>query len=187
MHRVVGTILAVAGLVVSAAGTSIQAQGVTTSAVSGQVTDSAGHPLKGTQVVATHTPSGTTYVGQSGDDGRFTIPGMRVGGPYSVRATYIGYRPQVQDSIYLTLGVTADANFRLTAAAVQLEAITVTGQADPVFSSERTGAATAVPTVAIKQLPTVSRRVEDLLRLTPQYENGANGFSFAGQLNLLIT
>ncbi len=162
---------------------TIDAQGVTTAAITGTVTDSAGARLDGARVVATHAPSGTTYTAVTRADGRFTIPGMRVGGPYRVSASLVGYRQEVQDGINLTLGVTADVRFQLRQVSVQLEAITVTTTASSVFSSERTGAATTVASGQIAHLPTISRRVEDLLRLTPQYSPMSFGFSFAGQDN----
>jgi hypothetical protein len=161
------------------------AQGVTTGAIAGSVMDSAGPPLAGARVTAVHGPSGTTYRSVTRADGRFTIPGMRVGGPYRVTATIVGYRPGAQDGIQVSLGVTADLTFRLSQASVELEAITVTAQTGSIFSSERTGAATTITTRQIAQLPTISRRVEDLLRLTPQYSPMSFGFSFAGQDNRL--
>jgi hypothetical protein len=168
-------------LVAGAAG----AQGVTTAAITGTVTDSVGARLDGARVIATHGPSGTTYTATTRADGRFTIPGMRVGGPYRVSAALVGYRQQVQDGINLTLGVTADLRFQLRQVSVELEAITVTATTSSVFSSERTGAATTVASQQIAHLPTISRRVEDLLRLTPQYSPMSFGFSFAGQDNRL--
>ena len=173
---------------------TVAAQGVTTSAIAGIATDSTGVPVEGARVVAVHVPSGTTYAGVSRADGRFTIPGMRVGGPYRVTVSQVGYRPEVQNGINLTLGVTSDLQFKLAHATVELAAITVTAPpAGSVFSAERTGAATTVTTQQIAQLPTISRRVEDLLRLTPQYSatqqptsSGALSFvSFAGQDNRL--
>ena len=171
----------------------LDAQGVTTGSIAGTATDSAGAPLDGARVVAVHVPSGTTYSTATRADGRFTLPGMRVGGPYQVTATHVGYRPEVQNGVNVGLGTTSDLRFRLTPATVQLEAVTVTATADNVFSSGRTGAATTVTTQQISQLPTISRRVEDLLRLTPQYSatqqptsSGALSFvSFAGQDNRL--
>ncbi|HXY19125.1 MAG TPA: carboxypeptidase regulatory-like domain-containing protein, partial [Gemmatimonadales bacterium] len=180
-----GKLCLLLALVAFAGTTALRAQGVTTSAVTGIVSDSSGVALVGAHVVAVHGPSGTSYVGTTGEDGRFNLPGMRVGGPYSVRVAYVGYRQQVQDRIYLQLGVTADLHFMLTPVSVEIEPITVAATTDPVFSSSHTGASTAIPTTAIAQLPTISRRVEDMLRLTPQYENGSNGYSFAGELNLL--
>src|SRR6267142_3622289 len=147
------------------------AQGVTTGAIAGIAIDStSGAPLDGARVVAVHVPSGTTYAVATRADGRFTIPGMRVGGPYRVTVSRVGYRPEAQSGVSVTLGVTSDLRFKLKQAAVELEAIIVpTTAAGGVFSSQHTGAATTVPTEALKHLPTISRRVEDLLRLSPQY------------------
>jgi hypothetical protein len=161
------------------------AQGVTSAAIAGVVTDSSGAPLAGARVVAVHGPSGTQYAAVTRADGRFTIPGMRVGGPYRVSVSFVGYRQEVQDGVNLTLGGTADLRFVLRAATLELEPIIVTATSNPVFSAERTGAATTISTSEIGHLPTITRRVEDLLRLTPQYSPMAFGFSFAGQDNRL--
>src|SRR5437879_3514703 len=163
--------------------TALGAQGVTTAAIAGVVTDSSGTRLEGARVVALHGPSGTAYVAVTRADGRFTMPGMRVGGPYRVSVALVGYRQEVQDQIQLTLGGTADLRFVVGRATVELEPVTVTATSDPVFSSGRTGAATTISTTQIDHLPTISRRVEDLLRLTPQYSPMSFGFSFAGQDN----
>ena len=72
-----------------------------------------------------------------------------------------------------------DLEFTLKVANVA-ETITVVGQSDPVFSSGRTGAATAVLREDLATLPTVSGRITDITRLTPQY--GGSG-TFAGQDN----
>src|SRR5438132_11258718 len=165
--------------------TALGAQGVTTAAIAGVVTDSSGTRLEGALVVALHGPSGTAYVAVTRADGRFTIPGMRVGGPYRVSVALVGYRQEVQDQTQLTLGGIADLRFVVGRATVELEPVTVTATSDPVFSSGRTGAATTISTTQIDHLPTISRRVEDLLRLTPQYSPMSFGFSFAGQDNRL--
>jgi len=165
--------------------TALDAQGVTTAAIAGVVTDSSGAPLEAARVVAVHGPSGTTYAAVTRTDGRFTISGMRVGGPYRVTVTVVGHRRELQDQIHLTLGGTADLRFVLGKASVELEPVTVTATSNPVFSSSRTGAATTISPAQIDRLPTISRRVEDLLRLTPQYSPMSFGFSFAGQDNRL--
>src|SRR6059036_3638379 len=125
---------------------ALDAQGVTTAAIAGVVSDSSGGPLEGARVVALHAPSGTAYAAVTRADGRFTIPGMRVGGPYRVSVTRVGYRREVQDQIELTLGGTADLRFTLVQASVELEPVTVTTTTSPVFSAERTGAATTIST-----------------------------------------
>jgi hypothetical protein len=171
---------------IAVAGTpTLGAQGVTTAAIAGIVTDSSGAPLEAARVSAVHGPSGTAYSAVTRADGRFTIPGMRVGGPYSVTATLVGHRREVQDGIQLTLGGTTDLRFVLAQASVELEPVTVSASRDPTFSAERTGAATTIATTQLDHLPTISRRVEDLLRLTPQYSPMSFGFSFAGQDNRL--
>ena len=162
------------------------AQGVTTGAIGGVAVDSStGVPLEGARVVAVHVPSGTTYSTATRADGHFTIPGMRVGGPYRVTLSRVGYRPSVQQGINVALGVTSDLRVRLAAASVELEAVSITTTSDNVFSSERTGAATTIAAEQLEKLPTISRRVEDLLRLTPQYSPQSFGYSFAGQDNRL--
>lgn len=152
------------------------AQGVTTASMTGTVTGTGGAPVGGARVSAVHVPSGTSYRTTARADGRFTIPGMRVGGPYLVTATAIGYEPQRRDRVTLSLGTSADVAFALSQAAVQLEGVTVTAQSGAI-SATRTGAATAVSREALEALPTISRTIGDFTRLTPQ----ASGSSFAGQ------
>lgn len=166
-----------AGVLFAAPG--LAAQGVTTSSIRVTVKDPDGRPLASSRVTAVHQPSGTVYGGSTGSDGRVTMPGMRVGGPYQITAASIGFERQVRDQVYLTLGVSTDLEFTMRSVAVALGEITVT--AERVFSSERTGAATTVPSQALRQLPTLTGRLEDFTRLTPQ----VRGSSFAGQDNRL--
>jgi len=159
------------------------AQGVTTGAITGIVSDSQQQPVAGASVIAIHEPSGTTYEGVTRGDGRFSIPGMRVGGPYTVTVAYVGaggtaFAPETQADVSVNLGVGTDLEFSVVPIAVQ-EEVTVTAQTDPVFSSTRTGAATSVSRADIALLPTISGRISDVTRLTPQ----ATGSSFAGQDN----
>src|SRR5687767_8753352 len=159
------------------------AQGGTTGAISGVVTTAQGQPVQGAEVIAIHEPSGTTYQGVTRADGRFSIPGMRVGGPYSVTVAFVGgggtaFQPETQSGVAVTLGVATDLTFAVNPIAVT-EQITVSGVADPVFSSSRTGAATAVIREEIELLPTLSGRIGDITRLTPQASGGFN--SFVGQ------
>src|SRR5499426_3336455 len=100
------------------------AQGVTTGALNGIVTNEQQTPIAGASVIAIHLPSGTNYESATRADGRFTIPGVRVGGPYSVTVTFAGgggtaFEPQTQEDINISLGVSADLTFRVRAIAVQ--------------------------------------------------------------------
>jgi Carboxypeptidase regulatory-like domain len=174
--RSVCAIVAMLALAVSAPS---HAQGVTTASMTGIVKDAQGAVIPGVSITAVHEPSGTQYEAVTQGDGRFTIPGMRVGGPYRVTAALAGFTTEVQNNIQLQLGVAADLEFNLKIATVA-ETITVVGQSDPVFSSSHTGAATAVMREDLAVLPTISGRITDITRLTPQY--GGSG-TFAGQDN----
>lgn len=165
--------------------TRLLAQGVTTASISGVVTDASGNPVPDASVVAIHEPSGTTYGARARGDGRVTVPGMRVGGPYRVTVSLIGFESAVRENVFLNLGVSTDLQFTMRPLAVTLEEITVTAQRDAIFSSNRTGAATSVSREALERLPSISRRIEDFARLTPQYSGVGFGFSFAGQDNRL--
>jgi outer membrane receptor protein involved in Fe transport len=174
--------LAIAGALalVGAVWTAEVSAQVTTGSMRGSVLDSAGTPIQGARVTATHTPSGTIYQSTTRADGGFIIPGMRVGGPYTVEATRIGFARQSRSGLSVGLGVSTDVVFRLGALATQLSAVTVTSTGTEI-SATRTGAATSVPQQALEQLPTISRRIDDFTRLTPQ----ASGSSFAGVDNRL--
>ena len=154
------------------------AQGVTTGALAGIVTDNKQQPVAGASLVAIHQPSGTTYEATTRADGRFSIAGMRVGGPYSVTVaptTGATFTPQTRNDLMVNLGAATDVSFTVAAFTVT-EELTVTASVDPVFSSSRTGAATAISRSELSTLPTVSGRLGDATRLTPQ----ANGSSIAG-------
>jgi len=157
------------------------AQGVTTGSISGIVNDAQGLAVPGATVVAVHEPSGTTYETVTRGDGRFSIPGMRIGGPYTVTASLSGFQPQATRDVLLNLGVTTDLVMTLRTVALE-ETVTVSAEASPIFSSARTGASTAVSREALATLPTISNRLESFVRLTPQA--GAN-LSFAGADNRL--
>lgn len=160
-------------------------QGVTTASISGIVKDNNGQPLAGANVTAEHLPSGTIYGASSRSDGRFTIPGMRVGGPYKVTAAFIGYESNIRNDVYLSLGVATNLEFTMRQTVIEGEEIAIVAERDAIFSSDRTGAATSVSNEAIETLPTISRRIEDFARLTPQYSPAGFGYSFAGQDNRL--
>ena len=158
------------------------AQGVTTASMAGIVKDAQGVVIPGASIVAVHKPSGTTYETVSRPDGRFSILGMRVGGPYTVSASLTGFSTEEKNDIVLTLGVRQDIEFSLRVAQVA-ETITVTGRSDVVFSSARTGAATAVSREELATLPTISGRINDVARLSPEFSGAGFGGSFAGQDN----
>ena len=149
------------------------------------VLDAQKQPVANASVIAIHEPSGTSYETTTRADGRFSIPNMRVGGPYSVTVAFTGsgaaaFEPQTHAEVMVNLGIATDLNFDVRSITVT-ETITVTAVSDTVFSSARTGAATSVGRNEIAVLPSYSGRINDLTRLTPQ----ATGMSFGGQDNRL--
>jgi hypothetical protein len=149
---------------------------ITTGSMSGKVTDDSGEPLIGATVQAVHTPSGTTYGTATSDDGGYLLANLRIGGPYTVTVSYIGYASEMVDGITVTLGGRSNVSVVLRADGVALDEIVVSGKQDPVFSTGRTGASKALSNEQINSLPTVSRSINDFTRLTPQ----SNGNAFAG-------
>ena len=152
-------------------------QGVTTSGLSGRVVSNTGDPLPGSTVVSVHIPSGTKYFTVTNNEGRYFIPNMRIGGPYTLLVSFIGYTAQETSDITLNLGVIKNLNVELNEATLGIDEVLVVGEKNPVFSSERTGASTSISNQNLNRLPTISRSINDFTRLTPQ----ASGNSFAGQ------
>jgi hypothetical protein len=150
---------------------------VTTSSVAGIVVDAKGEPLPGATIVATHTPSGTTYGTNTVSDGRYTIPGMRVGGPYTIKVSFVGYKETVYENIFLNLGTKADLNVKLDDASTELNEIIITDTRNDIFSSDRTGAAASFQKDLINSVPTIGRTVNDIVK----YNAYSNGRSFGGQ------
>ncbi len=155
------------------------AQGATTAAMSGVVRDQSGTALPGATVIAIHTPTNTQYVANTDAEGRFNIQNMRVGGPYTVTTSYIGYQEQRQDGVMLALGQTGRVEFSLSESSRQLGEVEIVGEQNDVFNQDRTGAATNVSREQIENLPTLSRSLQDFTRLTPQ----ASGNSIGGTNN----
>jgi len=154
------------------------AQGVTTGAMSGLVTDSKGGALPGANVVAVHVPSGTKYGTAVRTGGAFNLPNMKIGGPYTVTVSFVGYKTQTQENVYVSLGQDVRFDFKLVEEAIVLEGVQVTAEQDEVLNSDRTGAATFIKPEQVAQLPSIKRSTRDLTRLDPR--NDGN-FSFGGR------
>ena len=150
---------------------------VTTSALGGRIVDAKGEPVVGAAVVATHEPSGTVYGVITNNDGRYAINGMRAGGPYKVEFSCLGYQTLAYTDVILQLAETSALNGTLNEDALMLgEAMVVAAPASK-FAAEKTGAATNISSAQITSLPTVSRSITDVTRLSPY---GGNGMTFAG-------
>lgn len=170
--------LIVASLVVIVASNHLFAQGVTTASLTGIITSDAGEPLAGVNVIALHEPSGTKYGAPTRENGQYNILNMRVGGPYTVTVSIVGYRKESQPNIHLSLGQDARVDFQLVEEAVLEKEVVVTAEQDVVLNSGRTGAATYVNPRQVQELPSVKRSTRDLTRLDPRSDGN---FSFGGK------
>ncbi len=159
-------------------GVQVASAQVTTSTMSGTVTDQTGESLIGAAVQATHTPSGTVYGVVTSETGRFVIPNMRVGGPYTVEVSYLGYATATEENVYLTLGQRFIQNFSMEEEGIVGQEVVISATADPILNSDRTGPATSVSREQLDNLPTISRSAEDYTRLNTM---AAEGGSFAGR------
>ena len=151
---------------------------ITTSSMAGKVTldDEKGEEVIGATVVAVHEPSGTRYTAVTNTTGRFSIQGMRTGGPYEVTVSYVGFQTKTLKGITLQLAETYNLAVWLSENAQELGEVVISGKASK-FAAEKTGAATNINSAQITALPTVSRSITDVTRLSPY---GGNGMSFAG-------
>lgn len=154
---------------------------ITTSALSGRVSDAQKNVLPGATIIAIHTPSGTRYGVTSNADGYYNIQGMRPGGPYSIEVSFIGYDKVSASDIKLPLGETYIFNPDLKESSVALEEVTV--KAKGGFNTQRTGASSNITPRQLESMPTISRSVSDITRLVPQAASTNGGTSFAGANN----
>jgi len=137
----------------------------TTGTITGTVIDEQGGVLPGADVVATHTPTGTTYTTVTEADGRFAFLNVRVG-PYTLTAKLAGFREQAQQDVVVALGEDTRTSFKLQLETVQ-ETVTVVGEASSVFSGSRAGTSASVGSQVIEALPTIQRSLQDFARVNP--------------------
>ncbi|MEO0557446.1 MAG: carboxypeptidase regulatory-like domain-containing protein [Bacteroidota bacterium] len=161
-------------------------QAVTTAALTGTVIDETGAGLPGATVLAIHLPSGSEYGTATRADGRYDLRGLRVGGPYRVQISFIGYTPVVREGLRLTLGDAFELDVQLTDTAAELGEVTVS--AGGLFDPNRSGVDTNISSDQILATPSIGRDLADFTRLTPQAyvendDDDGPSISIAGQSN----
>ncbi len=139
---------------------------LTSAVISGKVVDQKGAVLPGVSVSAVNTSTGTRYGAQTNVDGRYVIQNVSPGGPYTITATFIGYKKDERTDITLTLG-SATYNFKLADAATELKAVNI------VVGATKNGTSTNVSQAQMRRLPSVNRSFQDLTRITPQSANNS--------------
>ncbi|HEY9221591.1 MAG TPA: carboxypeptidase regulatory-like domain-containing protein [Lutibacter sp.] len=150
---------------------------VTTSKIQGVVSDDTSAGLFGANVVAKHLPTGTISGTITLESGRFSLQNLRIGGPYTITISFIGYKSVEYTDVYLDLGKAFDLDVKMESESEQLGEVVVTGGKSSTFNSDRTGAETSVGSRELTKLPTISRSASDFTRLDPS----ASGGSFGGR------
>lgn len=151
---------------------------VTTSSISGTVKNANDEPLVGATITAIHQPSGTKYSTTSRTGGVYSINNMRVGGPYTIEVTFVGFQTDKQEEVQLKLAETFNLVSNLKPSSGELTNVVVTTAArrNLILNSKRTGAVTNVGKATINTMPSITRSINDFSRFTPQ----ANGTSVGG-------
>lgn len=175
MFKRMRSFLVLAMLLIS---TIISAQ-VTTATMSGKVSVQ-DEPIIGATIVAIHEPSGTRYGTVTNVSGQFNLQGMRTGGPYKVEVSYVGYQSAVYKGVNLLLGENYVLNVSLKESSELLDEVVVTASKESNMKSDRAGAVTNLTSATIAAIPTVSRSMNDIMRLSPQSNTTSNGFAAGG-------
>ena len=173
------TALVMGGIVIPSSAAS--AQGVTSGAITGVVTDEAGAPIESAQIQVTNTSTGTQQGALTREGGRYSIAGLEPGGPYTVVIRRIGYAPITRENVRVPLGQAAQVNVTLAHQAAVLNAVTVTGTAsNSVISPTHTGIGTTISDSAIRNLPTLNRNFTDFVAAVPQVSTNTGALSGGG-------
>ena len=151
---------------------------ITTSTLSGVVKNEKGEALVGASVHATHQPTGSEYRAQTNKSGTYTIPGVRPGGPYVVHVTYVGYKMKYVNDVNTELGVTSNVDVVLELNSKTMDAVTVTGVRNNLFSKDRTGASQVFGRRELQSIPITGARTIDGIT---KYNPFGNGSSFGAQ------
>ena len=175
--------LRAAALVLGVIGGSLQlhAQGVTTGAIAGTVTDAAGSPVQGATIKAVNRNSGYTNSTTTRGNGYYLIPNLETGGPYTVSVRRIGFEASQRTDVVVPLSQTTRIDFKLSRQAVALGSVLVVASSDAsVFSPTRQGVSTQVSDTLVSHMPQLNRNITDLAKLVPQVISPPTGGSSAG-------
>ena len=153
---------------------------VTTSGINGKVTAN-DEEVIGATVTARHLPSGAVYRAVTNISGRYALENLRAGGPYEVEVSYIGYQPKKFTDIQLSLGQSTVLDVWLSEDSQMLQEVQVFSTAGRNnMRTDRAGAVTSVGAEQMTYIPTVSRSMNDIMKMTPTGANTGNGFAVGG-------
>ncbi len=156
---------------------------VTTSALRGSVTAN-DKPLAGATVVAHHGPSGTAYGTTTNAQGHYSISGMRVGGPYTITISFIGYSTQKFENVDLQLGTTEAINADLKEQDIYIENTVIIGQGVLNEHSAKNYDRSYYDRRKMATIPTIDRSIYDLTHMMSTAVSPASGgIVLSGQSN----
>lgn len=155
--------------------TTVSAQ-VITASMSGKVVDASNESLIGATVRAVHTPTGTIYNTVTQSNGQYRFQNLRIGGPYTVEFSYVGFNPEKVSNINLVLGEDHTLNIVMKEDAQTLGEVLVVADRSSVISSNRTGAQEIITRDKMDKMPSLSHSLTDFTKLTPM----SSGSNFAG-------
>lgn len=165
---------------------NIFSQSITTGGLNGTILDELGAVMPGATIKAIHVPSNTTYGNTSRIDGKYNISNMRVGGPYTIYVSFVGYSDTKKENVYIGLGSNITLNFKMSVQALEMSEVTVMSQKNNLISSDRTGASTNVGEQVITEFPTISRSFQDFYKFNAQFSGSpitSSGTSANGKNN----
>ena len=160
---------------------------VSNASFTGLVKDGEGQILKGATIIATHEPSGSVFTGSSSNSGYYSIPGVRIGGPYKISVNYGDYSAVEVGDVFITLGQDFVLDMVAVAKGGSVGTVNIAVQKSKLLNSQNTGASTNINQEALNTMPTLSRNLNDFMRMTPQSRSSSvasttgNGVSFSGQ------
>ncbi|MEO6244677.1 MAG: carboxypeptidase-like regulatory domain-containing protein, partial [Opitutaceae bacterium] len=174
------TLAACITLLLALAGSAF-GQGITTSALSGTVSDKQGKAVAGATIVALHEPSGTRASAVTRPSGQFNLSGLRVGGPYTITTSGPGGLSDTKGNIFLELGQTLELSIALGTGVVQMEAFQVEAGRDTTFGSTRMGAGTGFSETDLDAIASIRGDVQDIAKLDSRLT--LNSLDRGGQLS----
>ena len=152
----------------------------TTSTITGHISDGK-DPVPDAVVTIVHEPSGIPYYAISNRKGNYVINNILAGGPYTVRVERLNYKTMIVKDVEAPLGEAVVVDVVLTPSSVRLEEVTVFGDGlNSPMNIHRSGSGVHFGAKEIEIVPTVSRSLYDVLKLTPQSIGTDDGISIGG-------
>ncbi|MFN2386223.1 MAG: TonB-dependent receptor domain-containing protein [Thermoanaerobaculia bacterium] len=153
---------------------------VTTSRISGIVSDPEGGALPGVTVTAKHEETGLSVNGVTDSDGSYRLLNLPTG-TYNITAELPGVGTAVRENVKLVLGSAPTVNFTLNLAGVTA-AVTASAEA-PLIEVTNTSASTSISEEQIRALPVAGRDFRSLVLLTPatRFDSERGNLAISGQ------